>query len=47
MRLCSTHIDEYLDSGKLIITLRSPQSAVTYEAEILLDDIVGWLYQFH
>jgi dCTP deaminase len=29
MRLCDTHIEEYLDAGKLVITPRPPQSAIS------------------
>lgn len=29
MRLCDTHIEEYLDQGKLVITPRPPQSAIS------------------
>lgn len=29
MRLCDTHIEEYLDSGKLVITPRPAQSAIS------------------
>ena len=29
MRLCDTHIEEYLDQGKLVITPRPPQYAIS------------------
>ncbi|MFT6927416.1 MAG: dCTP deaminase [Psychromonas sp.] len=29
MRLCDTHIEEYLDAGKIVITPRPPQSAIS------------------
>lgn len=29
MRLCDTHIEEYLDAGKLVINPRPPQSAIS------------------
>lgn len=29
MRLCDTHIEEYLDAGKIVITPRPPQSSIS------------------